>query len=87
MVLPSIETALEIEGSGLLINTPDGRLVWIGGGSDDPSLAPSLAAPLGSIYFRSNGDEFKKTTAPNTGWQLSGLGSAVVTQTADFGKG
>ncbi len=38
-------------------------------GTSDPSLAAGIAAPLGSLYLKSDGVSYKKTGAADTDWQ------------------
>jgi len=69
----------------MISNTTNGDLIWLGGGEIDPTILPGIAAPLGSSYTRTNNNRYQKTGPLATDWTLEGLGSAVVTQTADFG--
>lgn len=76
-----IDKAFEVDTSGFMMSLEGTDLISISSGT----AAPTFQAPMGSVYFQSNGDEYKKTGALATDWVLRGLGSAVVTQTADFG--
>lgn len=49
-------------------------------GSVDPSQAPGVAAPIGSVYFRDDPPQtYRKFTAPDTGWALEGSSAPVNT--------
>ena len=61
MALFGIKNGLKIFGSE---NTSD-----ILNGTSDPSAAAGVAAPLGSLYLRSDGVSYKKTGAADTDWQ------------------
>ena len=61
MALFGIKNGLKIFGSQ---NTSD-----ILNGTSDPSAAAGVAAPLGSLYLRSDGVSYKKTGAADTNWQ------------------
>ena len=37
-------------------------------GAADPAAGAGVAAPVGSLYLRTNGTHYAKTSAPNTGW-------------------
>jgi hypothetical protein len=44
-------------------------------GSADPTVAPGRMAPMGSLYLRTNGSQYVKTTNADTGWLLSSVGA------------
>ena len=88
MVAPNKAIAQTIPTHGLLLTDDDGNeIAWICAGDVDPTSGAGIPAPLGASYYRSNGELWRKTSAPNTGWQLSGLGDPVVTQTMAYGSG
>lgn len=67
--------------------TPDqDQLIFYTGGTVDPRTGGGVPAPMGSVFRRTNADTFIKTGVGDADWTLDGLGSAVVTQTGDFGK-
>jgi len=41
-------------------------------GSSDPSSGGGLAAPVGSLFLRSTGQQYLKTSVSNTGWTIQG---------------
>jgi len=65
--MADIEKAYEIGGGGILITTADLRIVWIGGGVTDPSVTGQIA-PLGSVYYQTNGKQLTKTGPLPTDW-------------------
>jgi hypothetical protein len=56
-------------------------------GSVDPSAGGGVAAPLGSIYFRTNGTWWRKVAAANTGWVLDSTSLADFVYTATGAEG
>jgi len=78
-----INKAFELPKHGVLISQDGVNRVLIS--SDD--AAPTHDAPIGSLHFQSNGDRWSKAYAGSGSdkWVLDGVGSPVVTQTADFG--
>lgn len=73
-------------GTMIFDETTGEKAIWYGGGSVAPNIFPGVDVPLGSSYRQTNGDIWAKTGVGPMDWTLDGLGSAVVTQTADFGK-
>lgn len=71
---------------GVCFSRMSGDLICVGSGIDDPASGGGVAAPIGSVYHRTNGITYKKTGVGNTAWVIQGLESPVVSQTADFGK-
>lgn len=84
-MMVDITKAFDLGQNGLMFSLPNGDIAWIGAGSIDPAIA-GISAPLGSLFFRTTGDQYRKTGPADTDWQISGLGDAVATQNADFGK-
>lgn len=79
-----INKSFNIE-NGLMISSPNGNVIWYGGGDFDPSVN-GLNAPIGSSYRRTNGSIYLKIGLSDYAWAIEGLTSNVLTQTADFGK-
>ena len=61
-----ITKGYEIDENGLLISDVSGDIVWIGGGTS----APTHSAPIGSQYFRTNGEKYIQQGPGNTDWEL-----------------
>jgi hypothetical protein len=61
-----IEEAFELPEHGILLSDNNGRIFWIGSGAG----VPSHEAPVGSRYFRANGDEWKQAGPGLDDWQL-----------------
>lgn len=57
------------------INLDD--LVGIFSGTADPTAGAGEAAPIGSLYLRSNGQLWQKTGSANVDWSVLAFGSAV----------
>lgn len=78
-------------GDGLRINTDQGEADLLFGVAD-PSAMPGKAAPLGSMYLRSNGITFKKVGPLDTDWlkasqaEGSGVGYVFVTNVVNTGN-
>lgn len=69
--MANLNLAFQPEGG---INFDD--LVGIFAGTADPSVGGE-AAPIGSLYLRSTGLLYQKTSAPDTGWTVFGGGGTV----------
>lgn len=72
--MADIEKAFEVGGGGILITLADSRLVWIGAGVDDPRVV-GTDAPIGSMYYMTDGQQLTKTDVLATDW--SPLSSSV----------
>ena len=84
----AIGKAFEIpKGQPILLVKDGANMVAFAAGDDtDPNDGSGTPAPIGSLYFASDGQQWVKAGTGDTDWTISGLGSPVVTQSADFGK-
>ena len=62
--------------------TSTGQIIHMSAGSANPAFQ----APIGSVYFQTDTTEWKKVGPLAVDWEIRGVGSSVVTQTASFGE-
>ena len=77
-----VSKAFDASENGVLLSDAGGDLYHVSSGAD----VPTHQAPFGSRYFRTNGEEYKKTGALATDWTIAGIESTTASLSMNFGK-